>query len=86
MKLFVLFSHSCLKFCTGGSSERIQKRELYVIYIYITVTNLPLDALTANFCKKKTLIDLLVSGSLRIFIFHCICICFGNSNAKNPST
>ncbi|KAL4190937.1 hypothetical protein AMTRI_Chr07g78350 [Amborella trichopoda] len=96
MKLFVLFPHSCLKFCTGGSSERIQKRELYFVYICITVTDLPSDALTEDFCivlasftfteknTRKTLIDLLVSGSLCILIFHCICVCLGNSNDKNP--
>ncbi|KAL4192953.1 hypothetical protein AMTRI_Chr06g196920 [Amborella trichopoda] len=108
MKLFVFFPHSCQKFCTGGSSESIQKRELYFnnfcafgifrVYICITVTDLPPDALTVDFCivlafftftgenRRKTLIDFLVSVSLCILIFHCICVCLGNSNAKNPST
>ncbi|KAL4192955.1 hypothetical protein AMTRI_Chr06g174510 [Amborella trichopoda] len=59
MKLFVLCPHGCLKFCTGGSSESIQKRELYFnnvcasrsfqVYICITVTDLPPDALTVDF-------------------------------------
>ncbi|KAL4191609.1 hypothetical protein AMTRI_Chr07g30730 [Amborella trichopoda] len=44
MKLFVLFP--LLKFCTG-SSERIQKRELYFNSVF---TDLPPDALTVDFC------------------------------------